>query len=514
MDANPQSNQLFLSGPTEKDQSLLLLALDASISGIIITDNHLPDNPIVYCNKAFEKMSGFDKAEIIGRNCRFLQGNDRDQPQITELRDAVRNGKALTVVLRNYRKDGELFWNELYMSPVDGNDGSVRYFIGVQNDVTRRKLAEEEVLDQQAHLEERIEERTRQLSESEEYLNSIIETVRESLLVLDRELNVLSANRSFFRTFEVDEGETVGRKLYDLGNGQWNIPTLRALLEQVLPTNNPVLDFEVQYDFPHIGQKQMLLNAYQVEHQGLYKDRILLAIEDITIRKTAERRKDDFLSVASHELKTPLTVIKGYHDLLLGFDEKDISPRGRRILEKAAKSSDRLHRLVLTLLDVSKIQSGNLELQTESLLLDDVVREAIELFGPTLDKSHEFRVEGQTTHLIPGDRERLLQVMSNLLGNAVKYSPGKPVVKINLSETDTMIKCSVSDLGVGVSKDDQPMLFDRFFRASAHKQLFPGMGMGLFICQQVIAAHHGKIWIEESNHQGTTFSFIIPFKQS
>lgn len=97
---------------------------------------------------------------------------------------------------------------------------------------------------------------------------------------------------------------------------QWDIDGLRILLETILPTNNPVLDFEVEHDFPHIGKKTMLLNAHRIELEGDYKDRILLAIEDVTDRRSIEKRKDDFLSIASHELKTPLTAIKGYIQLI------------------------------------------------------------------------------------------------------------------------------------------------------------------------------------------------------
>ncbi|MBO9660177.1 MAG: PAS domain S-box protein, partial [Chitinophagaceae bacterium] len=469
------------------------------------------DNPIVYCNKAFERISGYERKDIIGRNCRFLQQDDRQQAAISELREAVSKGETATVVLRNYKKDGTLFWNELYMSPVRDLTGELQYFIGVQNDVTRRKQAEEEVMDQQANLEERIEQRTLQLKENEDYLNSIIETVRESLVVLDDQLNVVSANNSFFRTFEVNDTETIGVKLYDLGNGQWDIPKLKALLEQVLPTNNPVLDFEVEYDFPHIGRKHMLLNAYQIESQGNFKDRILLAIEDITARKSAEQRKDDFLSIASHELKTPLTVIKGYQDLMMSFSDDDLSPRARQLLVKAARSSDRLHNLISTLLDVSRIQSGNLELQKEELLIDSVVKDAIELAVHSSASSHEIELTGHTDHQIHADRERLLQVVNNLLGNAIKYSPGKKKVFVTLSQSAHDIKCSVTDQGIGISEEDRLLIFGRFFRAPMHKQLFPGMGIGLYVCEQVIAAHRGKIWIENSSAEGTTFSFTIPF---
>ncbi|MDE3249253.1 MAG: PAS domain-containing protein, partial [Bacteroidota bacterium] len=129
-----------------RDFDLLSRALDASLSGIIITDHQQPDNPIIYCNQAFEKITGYTRSEIIGHNCRFLQKEDRDQTARSALRNAVERGEACAVEIRNYRKDGTLFWNELYMSPVKDKAGNIQYFIGVQNDITRRKKAELDLL--------------------------------------------------------------------------------------------------------------------------------------------------------------------------------------------------------------------------------------------------------------------------------------------------------------------------------------------------------------------------------
>ena len=166
-------------------QGLMTKALDASISGIIITDNRQPDNPIIYCNTAFLKISGYSRTEIIGHNCRFLQGDDRTQKERILIREAVKKGEACVIEIRNYRKNGELFWNELSVSPIHDKEGKVSHFIGVQNDVSLRKKVEQDLRQQQGLMEKQIAERTKSLKESELFLSSIIQTVRESLLVLD-----------------------------------------------------------------------------------------------------------------------------------------------------------------------------------------------------------------------------------------------------------------------------------------------------------------------------------------
>ncbi|HVV54297.1 MAG TPA: ATP-binding protein [Mucilaginibacter sp.] len=496
----------------QRDFELLLKALDASISGIIITDNQQPDNPIIYCNVAFEKMTGYTRQEIIGRNCRFLQKEDRQQVQRGMLRDAIQNEAPCVIEIRNYRKDGTLFWNELYMSPVKKNGDKALFFIGVQNDITRRKKAEMDIQNHQAEMENKIATRTQSLKDSQDYLMSILQTVREGLIVLNNDLTVLSVNEHFLRTFKVTSSDTVGKKLYDLGNGQWNIPKLKELLEKVLPSNNPVVDFEVSHDFPHIGKKLMLLNAYQVELEGEYKDRILLAIEDITDRRAIEKRKDDFLSIASHELKTPLTTIKGYIQMMHRFMPENANERFRTTVKKTEIYVERLNRLISELLDVSKIQSGNIELHVDNFDFDKMVREAIEALQ-TATKTHRIVIEGKSVDHYRGDESHLVQVINNLVGNAIKYSPEGNQVTVYLSLVSNYLKVSVTDKGIGISQDDQHKIFDRFYRVDEVQTRFPGMGIGLYVCDQIIQNHGGTLWVESELGKGSTFSFTLPLKE-
>ena len=489
---------------------ILNKVLDASVTGIVITDSLLPDNPIIYCNPAFEKISGYNRNEIIGHNCRFLQGKDRRQEQRETIATAIANGESCNVEIRNYTKDGKLFWNELYISPVKDSTGRVTNFIGIQNDVTTRKKSQLELELNQQETEKKVEERTRMLRESQEYLSSIVETIRESLLVMDKNYKILSANNHFLNTFKVSTNETKGKLLYDLGNGQWNIPELKKMMEEILPTNNPVLDYEVEHEFPHIGKKLMLLNAHRIELEGQYKDWILLAIEDITERRAIQQRKDDFLSIASHELKTPLTTIVGYMQLMDRMMPENASDKFKGIVEKTGKYVTRLNQLLFELLDVSRIQTGNIELHHEEFDFDKMVAETIEGIRAASPK-RKIELIGKVSRPFYGDESHLIQVVSNLLSNAIKYSPEGSSIVIHLSNISNFIKFSVSDQGMGISEDEQSKVFDRFYRVSEVQRHYPGMGIGLYICQQIIQNHGGTIWVESQKNVGSTFSFTIPF---
>lgn len=490
---------------------LIYAALDASSAGIIVTDNRLPDNPIIYNNKAFERITGYTSDEVIGHNCRFLQAGERKQEARQAIREAIGKGMDITIEIRNYKKNGDLFWNELSISPLKNSEGEVTHFIGVQNDISLRKNAEEKLVFERQQIEKKIKERTENLRLNEEYLNSIIQTIRESLVVLDPDLNVLTVNESFLRTFKVTPSDTVGKQLFDLGNRQWDIDGLRMLLETILPTNNPVLDFEVEHDFPHIGKKTMLLNAHRIELEGDYKDRILLAIEDVTDRRSIEKRKDDFLSIASHELKTPLTAIKGYIQLikrLMPDDNKKLND----VVQKSVSQIERLDKLIVELLDVSKIQSGNLDIHHKNFDFDQMVRDTIEHVQFNSD-DHTIILKGSTGVVYNGDETHLSQVVGNLVSNAIKYSPSQKQVHVYLSRLKGHIKFSITDSGVGIEQKDQKKVFDRFYRVGAVKEKFAGMGMGLYICEQIIKQHQGVIWVESELGEGSTFSFTLPVKE-
>lgn len=509
MDTLDTSSNAFSGNSPHLDLELLTMALDASVTGVTITDNNQADNPIIYCNEAFIKMTGYAEHEIIGHNCRFLQGNDRAQQSRSTVRNAINNGTRFTAELRNYRKNGDLFWNELHVCPIKDGSGKITHFIGIQKDISKTKKAEEQLRQHQAQIEKEIAGRTRQLKDSESFLSSIIQTVRESLLVLDPDFNILTANDHFYRTFKVSAEETIGKHLFELGSDQWNIPGLKELLINILPTSNPVENFEFTHEFPHIGQKIMLLNAHRIELNSQYKDQILLAMEDITDRREIEIRKDDFLAIASHELKTPLTTIKGYLQLLDRQNPAEPFEKFKLIIGKASLQVDRLNNLMSELLDVSRIKTGKLELYKDRFDFDKMVSETVEVIQAASER-HTITVTGSCGAEVLADEAHIVQVLNNLLSNAIKYAPQSNKVSVYLSRVSHYIKVSVEDFGLGINAEDQKRIFERFFRAGDIQQRYPGMGIGLYICEQIVKSHGGSIWVESETRKGSTFSFTLP----
>jgi len=234
---------------------------------------------------------------------------------------------------------------------------------------------------------------------------------------------------------------------------------------------------------------------------------------DISQRVELEKRKDEFISIASHELKTPVTSIKAYAQYLRTKFQRTGDEQSSTLLEKMDKQLDKLTVLIGDLLDVSKIEAGKLQLNKQYFDLNELTADLVEEMQRTTD-THTLRIEGRVRRKLFGDRERVGQVITNFLSNAIKYSPEGKVVTIKLSATATQAQLAVKDTGIGIPYEKQRKIFTRFFRVDGNKQeTFPGLGLGLYISAQIIRRHKGKIWVESEPGNGSTFCFTLPFRK-
>lgn len=224
--------------------------------------------------------------------------------------------------------------------------------------------------------------------------------------------------------------------------------------------------------------------------------------------KVLMQKKDEFMAVASHELKTPLTTVKASLQLLERLTAESENPSVEIFINKAQKQADKLSSLVSDLLDVSKINAGKMEFAIQSFSIEEVIEDCLSFTKAESD--HEIIVNGDQSIILRGDRNRLEQALCNLLSNAVKYSPDADKVIINIKKYDDTIKVSVTDFGVGIEESKIPFVFDRFFRVSENSNKFSGLGLGLYITSEIIKRHGGRIYVESTPGEGSTFSFSIP----
>jgi PAS domain S-box-containing protein len=381
----------------------------------------------------------------------------------------------------------------------------------LQHEMTERKRAE------------------RAAQEAQEYAESIVETVREPLMVLDTDLRVISVNPSFYRTFKVSPKDTKGKLIYDLGNRQWNISKLRLLLEEIIPRDNQFQNFEVEHEFPTIGRKIMLLNARQIYTKGIGAHRILLAIEDITERKKAEdeikslnedlkrraieleaayKELETFSYSVSHDLRTPLVAIGGFSRLLLEKYSNHLDAKGQRFLGIIHSSVDKMLRLIDDLLTFS--HSEHQQMKPSDIDMGELAKAVFEQLKSIIPEQ-KLRLAIRTLPPAHGDQSMIRQVFVNLLSNAIKFTrpKGAGVIKISCMAKENQNIYCVKDNGVGFDMRYASELFGVFKRRHTVDE-FEGTGVGLAIVQRIIHRHGGKVWAEGEVNKGASFYFTLP----
>ncbi|MEO9211190.1 MAG: PAS domain-containing sensor histidine kinase, partial [Ginsengibacter sp.] len=231
---------------------------------------------------------------------------------------------------------------------------------------------------------------------------------------------------------------------------------------------------------------------------------------DIQQMKEMEQQKDYFISMASHELKTPLTSIKGYVQLLQMMHEKSEDSFLKNALNSMDRQIKTLTSLISELLDVSKIKSGGLNFNKEHFELTELINEVVDE-EKHINTHYLIPVNAKEKAMVFADRDRISQVIINFLSNAIKYSPQSKTVEVTCSNQDNQVIVEVKDFGIGISKKDQSRVFERFFRVEGtNERTFPGFGIGLFIASEIIRRHDGKIHLKSELGKGSVFSFELP----
>ena len=347
-----------------------------------------------------------------------------------------------------------------------------------------------------------------------DFAEAIVETVREPLVILNQKLKVVKANRSFYETFKAVKEDTENQLIYDLGNGQWNIPKLRELLEDVLPARSTFRDFEVTHLFEHVGRKVMLLNASEIFNPSAQSRTILLAIEDATDRKSAEEallstnaELQHFAYALTHDLQEPLRMVVNFTGLLAEEYAGKMGEEADTFISYSVEGALRIDALSKALLAYWEVTARKHESVAPidcSAVMSNVrmnLQTAIEQSGAVI-----------TCGPLPTltvDEIVLIQIFQNLISNSIKYrSEEAPVVHVSAQKGAGEWIFSVRDNGIGID----PLYADRVFGMfkRLHGNEIPGTGIGLALCRKIVDRLGGRIWLESEIGKGTTFKFTIP----
>lgn len=239
-------------------------------------------------------------------------------------------------------------------------------------------------------------------------------------------------------------------------------------------------------------------------------DRIAAEQQEQLIRSVyINEKKTEFLSIASHELKTPLTTIKAFTQLALAEGDQ-CSEKVRMYLEKINLQSDKLNKLIQQLLDISKVETGLMDFTMEEVFMNKYIENTVSLISKSIP-SHPVEIDLRENVTARIDKLRLEQVFSNILINAAKYSPENSLIHVRTAvQPDNILRVSIQDKGIGIAEQNITKVFEKFFRVEEISRSYSGLGMGLYIASRIVAGHGGTMWIDSEVNKGSTFHFTVP----
>lgn len=459
-------------------------ALNDALVSVVICDATVPHMPIVYVNAGFQETTGYAEDEVIGRSCAFLQGPETDQPGLTVLRRALALREAVTVEVKNFRKDGAMFWNRLDLVPMtEPLTGTVTHYVGMQRDVT-------------AMVESRQAERAR-------------------VAELDR----------VFRHLPIGTlGVHANGRVHVFSPALESLTGLRATdcLDQALPAlwahiQAQCVKPEAAPALPESGDRCLLelhrpvrrlieVNAASAE---LASGEALLFFRDVTSELELSRMKTRFLANAAHEMRAPMGSIRGFAELLLVRDYP--REQAREMLDTVHRQAIRLNTLLGDLLELSKLEAqGPSAMPLGPVNISEVANRAMKLMRLPGDQRVLTQTSDDELLRVHGHGARLEQVLINLLSNAVKYSPAGGDVALVIDSTSDAVPagwCAVKvrDSGLGISPEHVNQLFTHFFRADPQGPIV-GTGLGLVIVKELVERMGGRIDVSSELGVGSTFT--------
>lgn len=345
-------------------------------------------------------------------------------------------------------------------------------------------------------------------------LDAVIEHSADGVMIIDGRWRITTFNRAMELLTGWPREEAIGRPCAEVlaitnPNGQ-NICLVDCPLQRRPLESNPVVEgWMVDRD----GTRHYVESRYAVQRgqRGEFVSAIA-NVRDITEQKLEEELQSTFISVISHELKTPVSIIKGYAETLAREDADWDAATLRDGLQVISEEADRLARQIQGLLDVSRLQAGGMRLELTDWPLAQLARQVVERFEPQAGEAFSFELRiPDDMPAVHGDYERIRAVLENLVSNAVKYSPEGGTIRVGARTEGGVAVISVSDQGIGIPHDEQGRLFRRFYRGDNRlSRTTQGAGLGLFLSRAIVEAHGGRMWVESQPGRGSRFSFTLP----
>lgn len=474
-------------------------------SSVVITDEK---GNIEYINKQFEKLTGYTKQEVLGKNPSVLKSGFTSEAEYKELWDTLNSGMEWRGVFKNKKKNGEFFWEQATIAPIKDCEGKTTNFFAIKEDITRQKSAEN------------------QAKELREFNEAILSTMNQGILVENQHHEIIFTNPALLALTGYAKEELVGAKLEKLFRQESKDELMRIIeKEKDTLTDN----FEVEL----ISRSNEMIPVYLSSSRlgkGNSFEGIIIALTDIRPLKEKEselkqakekaeesdRLKSEFLANMSHEIRTPMNGIMGFSKLLKKEGPSDDA--WEHYVDIIYQSSNQLLRIINDIVDYSKIQAGNIELDQNNVHLNVLLEELKEMFDQEKQAFEKDDInivlsipDNQEGEVILADYGRLRQIFSNLLENALKFTH-RGTIEMGFFIENDFVQFFVSDTGIGISEENLPLIFEKFRQIdSSSSRKYGGTGLGLTICKTLLEIMNGAIWVESEMGKGSTFNFKIPY---
>jgi len=457
---------------------------------VVITDK---EGNIEFVNKFFTDITGYSREEVLGENPSVLKSAFHDQDYYKNLWETINNGDKWEGIFKNIKKNGEYYWEEASISPILNKEGEIEHFIGVKRDITERKERKGKI-ERLAKIPEQNPNPVIGLSLDGEirYMNSKAKEAHSELPEKKEEHPIFS---------NMDE------IISNLRNQDENYTS------RIVKCKHKYYEQDI-YLMPDQNLVRIFCNDITDLKQTMDElERAKKAAE------AADVAKSEFLANMSHELRTPLNSIIGFSEMLYDQTFGELNEKQMKYIKNVLVSSRHLLDLINDILDLSKVESGNEELEVNTIELEKVLRDSMTMLK---QKAHKHNIdmnlnihENAQGLEFKADKRKIKQILFNLLSNAVKFTPDNGRVDLDAKKKDAKLLISVEDNGIGISKEKQEEIFDKFQQSSSgHSRKYKGTGLGLALTQKLVKLHGGKIWVEsEGKGKGSRFYFTIPLRK-
>ncbi|HLL61353.1 MAG TPA: PAS domain-containing protein [Candidatus Nitrosocosmicus sp.] len=447
---------------------------------------------IKYASESLYKVLGYKPAEVVGDSIfDYIHPDDKKSVLMKLASLAVVPNKQTTAEFRVKNKSEKWVWIEAVgvnylLKP------NIQAIVGTFRDITERKKT------------------TAALQDSEERLRLAVVAGNVGVWDWDVKSNQIKWSEKVYELHGMQPGTFSGSLAdYEQLIYPEDREKVATAISQALKGKSYNLDFRI---LTSNGKIRWVTTSAHVTFDKKKKPiRMLGATMDISERKKLEEQKDEFLGIVSHELKTPVTSMKAFGQILQAHFNKKGDKKAGQMLQKMDLQINKLVSLIHDLLDVTKIEGGKLQFNEELFSIDSLVNEIVEEMQRTT--KHNIIHEGKIGKKVFGDKERISQVIINFISNAIKYSPNANKIIIHTFSNKTKFTICVQDFGLGIPKKDLSKVFERFYRVEikTHKMI-PGIGLGLYICSEIINRQKGKIWVESEVGKGSKFCFELYLK--